>query len=208
MKLIVSSLAIALATSAVSAAPPPPVEPAPAAVQQSPKDQRPSEERLALARRFLALAMPEDRTLQDMRDFSQQVVAAAAIEEDESASDQDWTKKYIDRVLVKAAPIIRDHMLSIREATAFVYAREFSPAELQDMIAFAQTPAGEHYWAREHFIDLDPSIVAQGRLMREAMAPVYLEVRKELCQEATAKRIAAGDKKAKCPLSEPETAAG
>ena len=164
---------------------------------------------MVLARRFLALAMPEDRALQDMRDLSQRVIAAAAaIDDGEGDSDPEWTKNYMDRVLVKAAPIIRDHMLSIREVTAFVYAREFSSAELQDMIAFAQTPAGQHYWAREHFIDLDPSIVAQEKLMQDAMAPVYFEVRKELCQEATARRIAAGDKKAKCPLSQPDSAQG
>jgi hypothetical protein len=45
--------------------------------------------------------------------------------------------------------------------------------------------------------------------LREALEPVMFDVRKELCQEATAKRIAAGDKKAKCPLSsEPDAQQG
>jgi hypothetical protein len=115
----------------------------------------------------------------------------------------------MDRVIVKGAPIIRMHMMSIREVTALVYAEEFSAPELQDMIAFAQTPAGKHYLAREQVVDLNQQIVAQEMLLREALEPVMFDVRKELCQEATAKRIAAGDKKAKCPLSsEPDTQQG
>jgi hypothetical protein len=166
--------------------------------------ERPPEERIALARRYVALAMPEESELQDMRDLSQQVIAALSVAgyDDESASDREWEKDFIDRVMVKAAPIIRDHMLSIREVTAIVYASEFSSAELNDMIAFGQTPGGRHYLARQQFLDLNPAIMAQQRLLQEAIAPVYSDVRKDICQEETAKRIAAGDKKAKCPYAQ------
>jgi hypothetical protein len=211
MKLLFSSLAILLATSAVSAAAQqaatadaaPVAQPGPAS---SPSD-RPSEERLSLARQLMALTMPADSELQQMKDLS---VQAASIDTGDgtSADDRAEEAQFMERLIVKAAPVIHMHMLSIRDVTAFVYAREFSASELQTMISFAETPAGKHYFAREHFVDLDPAIVEQMMMLRDAMKPIMFDVRKELCQEATARRIAAGDKKATCPLSQPDSAQG
>ena len=214
MKLILTSLAAALLmTSAALAAPDGgATTAAPAAVsgqQAAPQPSaygRPPEERIALARQLIALVTPEDGGLQQMRELSIQV--ASIPDKEESQSDREYAKEFTDRVLVEAAPVIRDHLLSIREVSALVYASEFSTPELQQLIAFAQTPAGKHYFAREHFIDLDPAIVEQDMMLQDAIKPVMFNVRKEMCQEATAKRIAAGDKKAKCPLSKGDTAQG
>jgi hypothetical protein len=206
MKFARSALLLGIALSAAAAAPQPAL-----AVDQpsvSSPSARPPEERIALARRFVALAMPEQDALEQMRDLSMQLISVDR-DEETSASDREYAKQFMDRLIVKGAPIIRMHMMSIREVTALIYAEEFSAPELQDMIAFAQTPAGKHYLAREQVVDLNQQIVAQEMLLREALEPVMFDVRKELCQEATAKRIAAGDKKAKCPLSsEPDAQQG
>jgi len=209
----VLTAALLLSASALSAATPPPSAPAATAASSQPAatlpsaNGRPPEERIALARQLISVVTPEDGGLQQMRDLSIQV--ASIPDKAESQSDREYAQEFTDRVLVEAAPIIRDHLLSIREVSAIVYASEFSTPELQQLIAFAQTPAGKHYFAREHFLDLDPAIVEQDMMLQDAIKPVIFNVRKEMCQEATAKRIAAGDKKAKCPLSgKPDTAAG
>ena len=208
----VLTAALLLSASALSAAVPPPSAPAanacsqPAATLPS-ANERPPEERIALARQLISVVTPEDGGLQQMRDLSIQV--ASIPDKAESQSDREYAQEFTDRVLVEAAPIIRDHLPSIREVSAIVYASEFSTPELQQLIAFAQTSAGKHYFAREHFLDLDPAIVERDMMLQDAIKPVIFNVRKEMCQEATAKRIAAGDKKAKCPLSgKPDTAAG
>ncbi|MFL6853007.1 MAG: hypothetical protein ACJ8EM_05835, partial [Sphingomicrobium sp.] len=82
-----------------------------------------------------------------------------------------------------------------------VYATEFSPDELRQMIVFAGTPAGKHYLARTDFLDMDPALLAAQRALMSGLTPVINEFKKSLCAERTAKRIAAGDKKATCNLS-------
>lgn len=210
MKLLLASVGFALLTSgsavtaqdaATSAAVHAPAVPASAA------SVRPPEERLSLARRLLVIVDPPETGLQNMRDLTAQLFASAPID-DADETDRAGAQQLFDRVLVKAAPIVREHLMSIREVTAFVYAREFSSAELQGMIAFAQTPTGKHYFTREHFIDLDPAILVQQQMLQEALLPVFTDVNKEMCQQRTAQRIAAGDKKAKCPLNQPESARG
>jgi hypothetical protein len=42
----------------------------------------------------------------------------------------------------------------------------------------------------------------------EALEPIADEVRREMCTGKAQQRIASGDVKAKCPLSEPDVAAG
>ena len=82
-------------------------------------------------------------------------------------------------------------------------------AELGDLIAFAQTPTGRHYLARADVVESDPAIMDASMAIMEALGPALQDMAKEACAKHTAERIAAGDKKATCPLAKAaETAAG
>ena len=137
MKFVSGSLLITLAsTAAIAAAPQQPISPAPAAAAQT-ASVEPSAERLELARRYVALGNSDD-FMQEMRAVMMHSASASA-----SAEDQATVERFFDRVFVLAAPQIRERMPMLTEASAQAYAREFSAAELKDMIAFAETSDAE-----------------------------------------------------------------
>jgi hypothetical protein len=98
-------------------------------------------------------------------------------------------------------PAIRGQIPNLTEAYTQAYAREFSAGELTELIAFAQSPAGKHYISRVDFMDADPAVLEAQQGITEAMMPVLEEMRKEACAKRAAARVAAGDKKATCPLN-------
>lgn len=190
MKLASTSLLIALAVSTVSAAAPQPA-------RQPAVTEAPSADRLELARRFMAMSDSDD-SLKVMRKTLVRMASANA----EDPEDKAAAERFMERVLVLAEPKLREHTAAIREATAQAYAREFSVDELQQMIAFAQSPTGKHYLSRGADVETDPAILdAQIQIWTE-LGPFMEQVGKEMCAEKAADRIAAGDKNAKCPLSE------
>ena|SRR5438874_986028 len=189
MKLAFTALLIALAASTVSTAAPQPV-------QQPPAAQAPSPERIELARRWVALSDHGD-FLKVMHKTLMRTVSAHA----EDPEDKAAAERFMDRVFVLAEPRLRESMPAILEISAQAYAREFSADELQQMIDFAQSPAGKHYLSRGADVETQPAIIdAQLRMMRD-LGPFMEQAGKEFCAEKAAQRVAAGDKDATCPLS-------
>ena len=202
MKLLLTSLAIALATSSVAAAAP---EPADRGVVPGTELEVPSPERVALARQFVALTGAAHNPLAGIDAGMWQ---QAASEMPDKAARADAEQK-VKQLLAGLQPTVNQLMPIIEESYALAYAREFTADELRQMVAFVQTPAGKHFMSEWSVVESDDAIVdAEGRLW-EAVGPVMQELREVLCAERTAQRIASGDVKAKCPLAtEPETASG
>ena len=208
MKLLLTSLTLALVSSTASSAAPDaaaPVTSAPAPVEalQPALVTTPSTPALSLARQFAGMTISADLYLDLMRTSARQA-ATDKIGEVEEAT----LKQGVDRVFILIEPTIREQLPNLREAYAQAYAREFSAAELQQMIAFAATPAGRHFISRSDLLDLDPEVVTAQEVMGVAMMPVVQRARKTLCAEKAAARMAAGDTKAKCPLSAPTPRSG
>jgi uncharacterized protein len=196
MKLLLTSLSIALATSTLASAAPAPAEPVGV--------QAPSAERLALSRQFVALAdlvhSPLDGLSDDMwHEASANIPDKAARAE---------ARQRVQQMLAELRPKVSKRLPGISEAYASAYAREFAADELRDLIAFARTPAGKHYIAEAGTVEIDDEVVAAEMEMWEDVEPVFEEMNRVLCAEKTAQRIAAGEVKAKCPLSQPDTAQG
>lgn len=199
MKLVMSSLLVAVASSALVAAVPAQADPAPAKVEAV------SPERLELARRFMAVTDTTD-ILDSYREMM--IQSAAAFGEDLDDAGKAKAQHRIDRYLALAGPTIRAGEPALVDAYVRTYAREFSADELRQMIAFAQTPAGRHYLARYDILNMSDEIVDAQRKLAEDLEPVMEQIGKEMCAEKAAQRVAMGNKKAKCPLSEPDTQAG
>ncbi len=204
MKLVSGSLLITLVSSAAWAAAPQPTAPAPVA----PAATVAASERLDLARRFVSLALPPERYMELMR-----AGAASGLAEtlaglnDESAQAEGQAD--LQRLFAQLEPVMQAQLPRVTEAYTNAYAREYSAAELQQLIAFAQTPAGQHYLARHDFVELDPAVTDAQMQVFEAIGPVMQQMQKEKCAAKAAQRIAAGDKKATCPLAKAaETRAG
>ena len=180
-------------------------------VQRSPSDvveNAPSLERQELGRQFIALAVSPDDYLATMREG----IAQGLREQfggDADAATKAETEKFMARFLALYEPKVRERLPMVLEAYAQVYAREFSADELRGMIDFAKTPAGRHYFARHISLDGDPAVIMQEEGVQDEALPIMQQMEKEQCQARTAQRIAAGDKKARCPLADkPDSAAG
>ena len=200
MKLVMSSLLVAFASSALAAATPAQADPNP------PKVEAVAPERLDLARRFIAVTDTGD-VVEYTREALMQMALAGADDLDET--EMSAAKHRIDRYLAAAEPKLRAAMPALLEAQAQVYAREFSTDELRQLIVFAQTPAGKHYIDRYDLLLMAPEVMDAQRKLGEDLQPVMEDLAKELCAERAAKRVAMGDTKAKCPLAAAaETAAG
>jgi hypothetical protein len=206
MKLLSGSLLVTLvSTTAWAAAPTAPAPaPAPAAAQAAPGV---SAERIDLARRYVALGNSDD-FMQGMR-----AVMMRSANRVENADDKAQAEKFFERVFVLAGPKIQARMPAVLEAQAQAYAREFSAAELKDMIAFVGTPTGRHYLARGAAVESDPAILDAQMGVWEDLTPIMEQVGNDMAKDACAKkaaaRVAMGDKKATCPLAKAaETRAG
>lgn len=202
MKLLLASLSIAVASSTAAAAPniaEPVAAEAPAATPA------PSAERIALAHKFIALTDPADAIVEMFRIGFWQGVSNSI--EDEAVLVE--AKAGLEAYLVRLEPKVREKMPRLTEAYAQAYAREFSAEELQQMIDFAESPVGRHYLAGYAKLESDELVVDAMSDLMEGLTPVIEDIQKEMCAEKAAKRIAMGDKKAKCPLAAAaETAAG
>jgi hypothetical protein len=195
MKYLLASFLLATASStALMAAPD-----AAAPTVQAVKTEAPSLERVELARRFVKLTVSPDQFVETMREGS--VQAAIAMSGDDPDVSQADLEREVARIFTLVEPKIRAQMPNIIESYAQVYAREFSVGELQQMVSFGESPAGKHYLNRAEFLTLDPELLGAFDAMQAEFAPVLEQIKKEKCAEKAAKRIAAGDIKAKCSLS-------
>jgi hypothetical protein len=195
MKLLLS-LALLASAPVLSAAAPQETAPAQRAAEPAP----PSIERQQLGRQFIAIAISPDDYVATMRDG----ITAGIAETAGSKAEVDETLKHF---LALYEPKVRERLPNLMEAYAQVYAREFSADELKQMIAFAQTPAGRHYFSHRDHLDTDQAVLIQEEGFQEDALPILMQIQKEQCQARTAQRIAAGDKKARCPLADKQDSA-
>ena len=134
MKLVVSSLLIAFASSAVAAAEPA-ASPAPA------KIEAPSSQTLELARRFIKLTVSADQYIEMARAgfMGSTMSQLEGLETDDDFADAE---EKLGKVWAKVEPSIRAQLPNLLEAYAEAHAREYTADELQQLITFAGSPAG------------------------------------------------------------------
>lgn len=138
-------------TPAVRVTPPPPVPLDPARVE--------------LGRQIIAVMFPPDQRDAIMHkllvtllgQFRQGVQMPKGF-------DDPGLKKIMDDSFAsipgRLEPLLHKHLPLIWEATAHAYAREFSTDELTQILAFAHTPAGQHYLERATALMGDPEVGA------------------------------------------------
>jgi hypothetical protein len=200
MKLLLASAALFLAAPAGLAAAEAPAAEAPAA------EAAPTADHLALARQYVALVRPGGNDVEDMRSG---MLTGAIATLGEGASDQKVAevKQQVEAVAARFEPILLKRVPRINEAYALAYAREFSAAELRDLVAFAATPLGRKFHASYLSVQYDDAVMEAEEALAEEIEPLVNEIRKAACAEAAAKRVAMGDAKATCPLAD-KTATG
>lgn len=195
MKFLLASLSIALATSTLAAAP---AEPAP--VESAQNLPEPTARQMELASRLVALTFTADDYVRSMRGAAEGTVASLD-EAFGAESENPEIGKSLQRVLDQLEHKIRAKFPQLADAYARVYAREYSEVELQQLVDFAQSPAGKRYLSGDGGFESDPAIEALNAEMGEEMKKALDGMRKEACAAQANQRLAAGDPDAKCPLS-------
>lgn len=210
MKLVSGSLLIALVSSAAWAAAPQPAPPPPAPTAQPAVAATPSPERIALARQFVNLTVTEDDYVKLMRMAALQAATEKVLGSADGAdTPPDVIERGVDMFFAKFRPVLHERLPRLFEAYAQAYARKFSADELRAMNAFAATPSGKHYLAEREFVLEDPDVLQVQQELLQATTSVMQDLQKEQCAKRAAARVAAGDKKATCPLAKAaETRAG
>ena len=201
MKFLLTSLSLAVASASAAGAAPGPGQPVAGARQASPAT---SVERVALARTFIALTDPADAIVEMFRVGFWNGVSKSVEDEALLIEARAGLETYLGRL----EPKVREKMPLLVEAYAQAYAREFSAEELQQMIAFAKSPAGQHYLRDYAKLESDEAVGAAMSELMESLTPVLEDIQKEMCAAKATQRVAMGDTNAKCPLGAPPTQAG
>ena len=202
MRVFLASVSLLLASSAGIAAtplaPPAPPSAAPTAAPAAPAAL--ADERLDLARRFVALRDQDHEFISLVRQgfWSGAMPFVTAITDDgkrATAIDQ------MTALFAKLEPTIRKRIPAVSEVYARAYAAKFSTDELKELVAFGSTPTGKNFLSNMLTIEADPSVSAAAMGVMEELTPALMEFQKQACIQHTQQRIAMGDKKATCPLS-------
>jgi hypothetical protein len=198
MKLVMSSLLVAFASSALVAATPAQADPNPATIEA------PSLERLDLARRFATATLTPELYVESVKSSARLAAYGGYGKKEDPATEAKLKKFY-----AWAEPALREHLAKLLEAQSQAYAREFTADELREIIAFSQTKAGQHFMESSDAIDYDPAVMQAQLDFDEAIEPVFEQIQKDRCAAKAAALVAMGDTKAKCPFAAAaETAAG
>ena len=161
----------------------------------------PSPEQFELARKFAMLTDQSDVLLNVIRAGYQQSASESLVEIEDDA-ERAAAQARADKMLTRLEPKLRELLPKFTDASARVFAREFSADELRQMIAFAESPAGKHYSARLPMLATSPELIQAQQDLTDGLTPILDDFRKEACAAKAAQRLAAGDKKAICPLSQ------
>lgn len=94
--------------------------------------------------------------------------------------------RYLDSVPDRLGPTVKTHLPKIIEATAKAYTHEFTLAELNDIHAFAQSPAGEHYLKRSTALIGDPDVAAANTAFFSEVQAAQSVMQRDLIQELSA----------------------
>jgi hypothetical protein len=145
--------------------------PAAAAAQAQPASAAQADDpaKLAEARAIVAAIFPPQQRPEMVKNLLNQFVAQfqsavpTGLESLHDAGLNAIMDKFRAGIPDDLAPVVEAHLPQIIDATASAYTHEFSLAELKDIHAFAQTPAGAHYLSKSTQMMGDPSIVAANK---------------------------------------------
>ena len=134
-----------------------------AAVAQAAPTAVPDSAKMQEARAIIAVMFPPAERDQKMHDMLTTMIgqmrgSMAHLEQVNDPGLKAILDRFVDGVPDKMMPAIRKYFPSMLEATAEAYSHEFSLEELKQIHAFAETPAGHHYFNKMTDLLKDPSV--------------------------------------------------
>ncbi|MBO9498468.1 MAG: DUF2059 domain-containing protein [Novosphingobium sp.] len=125
---------------------------------------------VALAHRIVDLAFPPEKRKAMFAGVMDALVnqmrgAMAAANPDGDKELATIVDHSVQRMFEQMQPIINAHLPDYFDAMANAYARAFSPDELQQLLAFASTQTGQHFFERSTTLLKDPDVIAANQRM-------------------------------------------
>ena len=186
LKQVFAAGGAALLTFPAAAQPVAPPLPAPApAASPAPVDPQ----ALAIAREIIRVGFPQEKRLAlfsgvaDAMVSQMKTVLFARFDNDPAA--RVIVERALAKYVVTAKSVLAQHIPAFMDAYAQGYAREFSPAELEQILAFVKTPAGAHFVLRGSAIISDPAFAAANQDYIRELQPVIETMRDNLTRELT-----------------------
>ena len=143
---------------------------------------------LALAHQIVTLAFPPEKRSQMFASVMEAVVkqSRTAVDTKGLTGDKDF-QKLVDRqtermyasVMVTVDAALPDYFESMTRA----YAREFSVDDLNAILVFVKTPAGQHYFERAPLILQDPDVQATSQRMMAQVLKKMPEMTREMMRD-------------------------
>ncbi|HEX4736522.1 MAG TPA: DUF2059 domain-containing protein [Allosphingosinicella sp.] len=148
---------------------------------------------LAIARQILTIAFPPEKRVQMYRDVMQAIVdqSIKAVGDPGTVKDKDF-QAILDRSTRRAFEQLTEAIIAASpdyfECMARAYARGFSRDDLNAVLAFVRTPAGQRYFERAPLLLKDPDVQAASQRMMAKVIERAPEITRETAQEIEAYR--------------------
>lgn len=156
---------------------------------QSPEAPASQDAKMQEARAIIAVMFPPEQRDQKMHGMMVAMIGQmrGSLMQLERINDPGLdaiVNQYVDALPDELMPITRKYFPSILEATAQAYAHEFSLDELKQIHAFAETPAGAHYFDKAPTLLSDPAIAQANEqylsAVQTSMEPLGQKLRKKI----------------------------
>ena len=178
--------ALALAAGGMSPALAQPATPTETAATAA-RTAAPDERALALARDIVRIAYPEDKRramfFGTVDAMTSQMRGATMARFNNDPAAKAIMDRNLDRFIAASKPIIDRHIPDFMDAYAQGYAREFSVAELEQVLGFMKTPVGQQFLLRSTAIIGDPAFVAANQAYLRDLQPEMDRLRDQLTRE-------------------------
>jgi hypothetical protein len=143
---------------------------------------------LALAHQILAIGIPTEKRPQMFASLMDSLVAQSrkSTENLGITKDKDFQAvmdRSTQRMWNEMRPIMNAALPDIFESMARSYARQFSTDDLNAILAFVKTPAGQHFFERSPMILKDPDVQAAGQRMSAKLLAKLPEITRETMQD-------------------------
>jgi hypothetical protein len=156
---------------------------------------------LAVAHQILAIGMPVQKRSQMFTSLMDSVTEQARKSTENLAfsKDKDFQAlldRSVQRMWDEMRPIMNAALPDIYESMARAYARQFSIEDLNALLGFVKTPAGQHFFERSPLILKDPDVQAAQQRMTAQLITKLPEITRQNMQDVEA-YVARKNKQAK-----------
>jgi len=163
-----------------------PAAPAPASAAARPAPLDPAS--IAIAQQILEIAFPPDKRTEMYASVMDSIVdqSRKALEAQGGRGDKDLdavVDRTVSRMYAEMTATLSESIPDVFASFARAYARDFSRDDLQAILAFVKTPAGQRYFERAPYLLKDPDVQAAMQRSMTQLAKKLPDIEKQTARD-------------------------